>query len=48
MTININVDVPEEHRPEFKEVIEEHMNHGCSVTRSLKRGILIKLNINEK
>ena len=47
MEININVDVPDELRSEFFEVVKEHMDHGCTITRSLKRGIKIKLNVNE-
>ena len=33
---------------EHGKVVEEHNSHGCTWTRSLKRGIGIKLNINEK
>ena len=47
MTIDINLDVPEELRSEHLKVVDEHENHGCTWTRSLKRGIEIKLNINE-
>ena len=46
--ININLDVPDEIQPEHLKVIDEHMNHGCTITRSLKRGIPITLKINEK
>jgi len=48
MTIDINLKVPEEIRSEHLKVIDEHVNHGCTWTRSLKRGIQINLNINEK
>jgi len=47
MTININVDVPEELGSEFSKVVKEHMDHGCMLTRSLKKGIKIELNIKE-
>jgi uncharacterized OsmC-like protein len=47
MEINISVDLPDELRSEFLEVVKEHMDHGCTITRSLKRGIPIKLNITE-
>ena len=48
MKININLDIPEDMRSEHDKVLEEHMNHGCTLTRSLKRGIPIELIINEK
>jgi len=48
MEININLVVPDEHRSEFKEVVNEHTDHGCTITRSLKNGFPIKLNINER
>jgi uncharacterized OsmC-like protein len=47
MEINVNVEVPDELRSEFSEVVKEHMDHGCLITRSLKRGFPIKLNITE-
>ena len=47
ITININVDVSDELRSEFLEVVKEHMDHGCTLTRSLKKGIKIDLNISE-
>ncbi len=47
MTIDVNMKVPEELRSEHLKVVDEHENHGCMWTRSLKRGIDIKLNINE-
>jgi len=48
MEININVEVPESLRSEHNKVLEEHTGHGCTLTRSLKRGIPIELKINEK
>ena len=48
MTIYINLKVPDELRVEHDKVVEEHTNHGCMWTRSLKHGIDIKLNIIEK
>ena len=47
MTIDINLKVPEELRSEHGKVVDEHNNHGCTWTRSLKKGIDVKLNINE-
>jgi len=48
MEIDINVDVPEGLEKEFKDVVDEHENHRCFILRSLKRGIPVKLNINQK
>ena len=48
ITIDVNLEVPDELKDEHMKVIEEHMNHGCMITRSLKRGIPIELKINEK
>jgi organic hydroperoxide reductase OsmC/OhrA len=45
--IDVKVDVPEEYRSEFREVVKEHNDHGCLITRSLKRGIPIKFSISE-
>ena len=47
IVIDINLDVPDE-LDEHVKVVDEHMNHGCTITRSLKRGIPIELRINEK
>ena len=46
--ININLEVPDNIQQEHLKVVKEHMNHGCTITRSLKRGIPIELKINEK
>jgi len=43
--IHVQVDVPEEHLAEFKEVIQEHEDNDCFVVRSLKRGIKAKIKI---
>ena len=48
ITIYINLEVPDDIQPEHLKVVDEHMNHGCTITRSLKRGIPIELKINEK
>jgi len=48
ITIDVNLGVPDEHGLEHEKVVEEHMNHGCTLTRSLKRGIPIELRVNEK
>jgi hypothetical protein len=48
MEITVNVVVQEGLRSEFGDVVDEHMNHGCTVTRSLKRGFPIQLNLVEK
>ena len=29
------------------EVVDEHVNHECTITRSVKRGIPLELKINE-
>jgi uncharacterized OsmC-like protein len=47
ITIEINLKVPEELREEHMKVVDEHMNHGCTITRSVKKGIPIELVINE-
>jgi uncharacterized OsmC-like protein len=47
MEIDLKVDVPDELKEEYKAVLDEHTNHCCFILRSLKRGIPIKLNINE-
>ena len=47
MTIDVNLKVPEDLNSEHMKVVEEHKNHGCTWTRSLKRGINIELNVNE-
>ena len=47
MEVDINVDVPIGLEKEFKDVVDEHENHCCTILRSLKRGIPIKLNINK-
>ena len=48
ITIDVNLSVPDELGEEHEKVVDEHMNHGCTITRSLKRGIPIELRINEK
>jgi len=48
MTIDVNLKVPDELRSEHEKVVEEHNNHGCMWTRSLKNGIDVKINIHEK
>lgn len=48
ITIEINLKVPEKLREEHEKVVEEHVNHGCTITRSVKKGIPIELVINEK
>ena len=48
ITIEINLKVPEELREEHMKVVEEHVNHSCMITRSVKKGIPIELKINEK
>jgi uncharacterized OsmC-like protein len=48
ITIEVNLSVPDELREEHSKVLDEHMKHGCTTTRSLKRGIPIELRINEK
>jgi uncharacterized OsmC-like protein len=48
ITIDVNLTVPDDLREQHKKVVAEHMNHGCTITRSLKRGIPLELRINEK
>ena len=44
MEIDVKVDVPEEYRSEFADVVKEH---ACTLVRSLRRGFPIKINISE-
>jgi len=44
MEIDVKVDVPEEYRSEFAQVVKEH---ACTLVRSLRRGIPVKVNISE-
>ena len=46
ITIDVNLVVPDELREEHEKVVDEHLNHGCMITRSLKKGIPIELKIN--
>ena len=45
LDIKVQVDVPDEYREEFKEVVKEHEENMCFVARSLARGIKIKMEI---
>ncbi len=47
MEITINVEVPDDLRSEHVKVVKEHMEHASWVPRSLRRGIPIKIIINE-
>lgn len=47
MKVEVEVDVPEEHRSEHVEVLEEHDENGCFITRSLNNGINIDIEIKE-
>ncbi|MBC8497817.1 OsmC family protein [Candidatus Bathyarchaeota archaeon] len=47
MEIDVKVDVPDGLRSEFAEVVKEHEGHACSIVRSLRRGIPVKVNISE-
>jgi len=47
MEIDVKVDVPEEYRSEFADVVREHTEHACTIVRSLRRGIQVKVNISE-
>ncbi len=47
MRIEVEVDVPEEHQSEFVEVLEEHDENGCFITRSLNNGITVDIEIKE-
>ena len=48
ITIDVNLSVPDELRELHEKVVDEHINHGCTITRSLKRGIPLELRIIEK
>ena len=48
ISIDINLTVPDELQEMHEKVLNEHLNNGCTITRSLKRGIPIELRINEK
>ena len=47
MEIDVKVDVPDGYRSEFADVVKEHMEHACTLVRSLRRGFPIKINISE-
>ena len=47
MEIDVRVDVPAEYRSEFADVVKEHMEHACTLVRSLRRGFPVKVNISE-
>jgi len=47
MEIDVKVDVPDEYRSEFAQVVREHTEHACTLVRSLRRGIPVKVNISE-
>ncbi|MCW4050185.1 MAG: OsmC family protein [Candidatus Bathyarchaeota archaeon] len=45
MKVEVEVDVPEEHRSQFIEVLEEHDENECFITRSLNNGIKVDIEI---
>lgn len=47
ITIDVYLAVRDELREEHVKVVEEHMTHGCMITRSLKKGIPIELRVHE-
>jgi organic hydroperoxide reductase OsmC/OhrA len=47
MTLNINVDIPEEYKPELDSCIK-YLEDGCLITRGLKKGIKVTNNIQIK
>jgi len=47
MEIDVKLDVPDEYRSEFGDVVREHKEHACTLVRSLRRGIPVKVNISE-
>ena len=47
MEIDVKVEVPEEYRAEFAEVVSEHTEHACTLVRSLRRGVKVEVNISE-
>ncbi len=46
LDVKVQVDVPEEHLEEFKEVLKEHEDNMCFIVRSLVKGIKVKMEIN--
>ena len=48
LKVIVDVEVPSEYRSEFSEVVEEHYENGCFITRSLNEGIDVDIEINEK
>ena len=47
MTLNIDVDIPEDNRPELDRCIK-YLDDGCLITRGLKKGIKVTNNIQLK
>ena len=45
LNVKVQVDVPEEHLAEFKEVLKEHEDNMCFIVRSLNRGIKTEIEI---
>ena len=45
LDVKVQVDVPEEHLEEFKEVLKEHEDNMCFIVRSLVKGIKVKMDI---
>lgn len=45
LDVKVQVDVPEEHLAEFKEVLKEHEDNMCFIVRSLVRGIKVEMEI---
>jgi|GEM_PF-4555970 len=43
--VHVEVDVPEEHRDVFKDVLKEHEDNQCSMVRSLNRGIKAEITL---
>jgi organic hydroperoxide reductase OsmC/OhrA len=47
LKVEVNVEVPDEFKSEFDEVLLEHQENGCFITRSLNKGIKVDIEINE-
>jgi uncharacterized OsmC-like protein len=47
LRVIVDVEVPSEYRSEFNEVVEEHKENECFITRSLNKGINVEIEISE-
>ena len=45
MDVTVRANVPSEYLTEFEGVVKEHMDNGCTVTRSFNSGFKVSINI---